>query len=127
MGYVVVRWRLSALVIVFCLAAVACGEGGDDEAAADDDSPPDDDDNDDDNDDDAVDADWYKQTVFLEIFPRSYYDTDGDGIGDLRGLTAKLDYLAELGVGALWLTPIYPTPFVDSGYDVADYTAINPD
>ncbi len=71
--------------------------------------------------------DWYKHVVFYEIWVRSFNDTNGDGIGDLRGVTEKLDYLADLGVGALWLTPYYPTPYFDSGYDVADYLAINPE
>ena len=71
--------------------------------------------------------DWYKHVVFYEIWVRSFNDTNGDGIGDLRGITEKLDYLADLGVGALWLTPYYPTPYFDSGYDVADYLAINPE
>jgi len=104
------------------------GQADDDDDAIDDDAP-DDDAADDDapDDDDAGDADWYRRVVFMEIFVRSYADSDGDGIGDLPGLTAKLPYLAELGIGALWLPPLYPTPFVDSGYDVADYTAINPD
>ncbi|HPQ71831.1 MAG TPA: alpha-amylase family glycosyl hydrolase [bacterium] len=126
-------------LLVFAVVLLASGCGGDDDPStssgqADDDNdtgddPADDDADDDDvtDDDDSVDADWYRRVVFMEIFVRSYADSDGDGIGDLPGLTARLPYLAQLGVGALWLTPIYPTPFVDSGYDVADYTAINPD
>jgi alpha-glucosidase len=71
--------------------------------------------------------DAYRHSVFYEVFVRSYQDTNGDGLGDLQGLTSRLDYLKELGVDGLWLMPIMPTPFHDSGYDVADYTAINPD
>jgi alpha-glucosidase len=71
--------------------------------------------------------DWYRHAVFYEVYVRSFADSNGDGIGDLAGLTAKLDYLKGLGVDALWLMPIMPTPFADSGYDVADYRGINPD
>ena len=63
--------------------------------------------------------------VYYEIFVRSFYDSNGDGIGDLNGITAKLDYLKSLGVSGLWLTPINPSPSYH-GYDVTDYTAINP-
>ena len=73
------------------------------------------------------DPNWYRSAVFYEIFPRSFRDTNGDGIGDLKGIQEGLPYLADLGIGALWLTPIYPTPFHDSGYDVADYVSVNPD
>ncbi|NLH50923.1 MAG: DUF3459 domain-containing protein [Myxococcales bacterium] len=72
-------------------------------------------------------GEWWRRAVFLEVFVRSYYDSNGDGIGDLPGLTEKLPYLSDLGIGALWLMPIYPTRFEDSGYDVADYTDINPE
>lgn len=71
--------------------------------------------------------DWYRHAVFYEVYVRSFQDSDGDGIGDLPGLTSRLDELRALGVDALWLMPIMPTPFFDSGYDVADYEAINPD
>lgn len=70
---------------------------------------------------------WYRHAVFYEVYVRSFQDSDGDGIGDLRGLESRLDYLKELGVDALWLMPILETPFFDSGYDVADYLAVNPD
>jgi alpha-glucosidase len=73
------------------------------------------------------DANWYRHAVFYEVYVRSFQDSDGDGKGDLKGLTAHLDDLKALGVDALWLMPIMPTPFVDSGYDIADYQAINPD
>ncbi|MDE3088461.1 MAG: alpha-glucosidase C-terminal domain-containing protein [Chloroflexota bacterium] len=69
---------------------------------------------------------WFRDVVLYEIFPRSFYDSNGDGIGDLKGITAKLDYIAGLGVGAIWLTPIFASPSYH-GYDTADYYKINPD
>src|SRR5215468_1548115 len=69
---------------------------------------------------------WYKDSVIYEAHVRAFYDSDGDGIGDFRGLTEKLDYLQELGVTALWLLPFYPSPLKDDGYDISDYTGINP-
>jgi len=69
---------------------------------------------------------WWKHAVFYEIYPRSFQDSNGDGIGDLNGITQRLDYLQSLGIDAIWLTPIYPSPQVDFGYDVSDYTAIDP-
>jgi glycosidase len=71
--------------------------------------------------------DWYRHAVFYELSVRSFQDSDGDGIGDFPGLTSRLGYLKELGVGAVWLMPMMPTPFKDSGYDVADYLAVDPD
>ncbi len=68
---------------------------------------------------------WWRQAIFYEIFVRSFYDTNGDGIGDLNGVTAKLDYLAGLGINAIWLMPVNPSPSYH-GYDVTDYYAINP-
>ena len=70
--------------------------------------------------------DWYRHAVFYEVNVRSFQDSNGDGIGDLAGLTSRLDYLKELGIDALWLMPIFPTGFKDSGYDIADYRAIDP-
>jgi alpha-glucosidase len=70
--------------------------------------------------------DWWKNAVIYEIYPRSFQDSNGDGIGDLNGITARLDYLKELGVDAIWLTPIYPSPQVDFGYDISDYENIDP-
>ena len=64
---------------------------------------------------------WYKDAVFYEVFVRAFADSNGDGIGDLAGLTAKLDYLQWLGVDAVWMLPIFPSPLRDDGYDVADY------
>ncbi len=69
---------------------------------------------------------WWRNAVFYEIYPRSYQDTNKDGIGDLKGITQRLDYLHDLGVDAIWLTPIYPSPQVDFGYDISDYEAIDP-
>lgn len=70
--------------------------------------------------------DWYRHAVFYEVNVRSFTDTNGDGIGDLPGLTSRLDYLRGLGVDALWLMPIMPSPFKDSGYDISDYRGIDP-
>jgi len=69
---------------------------------------------------------WWKNGVVYQIYPRSFADGNGDGIGDLPGITGKLDYLADLGVDAIWLSPINPSPDVDFGYDVADYKGIDP-
>ena len=65
-------------------------------------------------------SDWWQGAVIYQIYPRSFLDTDGDGIGDLNGIRRKLDYVASLGVDAIWLSPIYPSPNDDFGYDVAD-------
>ena len=70
---------------------------------------------------------WWKEAVVYQIYPRSFADANGDGIGDLPGIIGKLDYLAELGVDVLWLNPIYPSPNDDNGYDIADYRGIHPD
>ena len=69
---------------------------------------------------------WWKHAVFYEIYPRSFQDSNGDGVGDINGITSRLDYLHDLGIGAIWITPMYPSPLVDFGYDVADYTALDP-
>ncbi|WP_263351104.1 glycoside hydrolase family 13 protein [Acidicapsa acidisoli] len=69
---------------------------------------------------------WWKNAVIYEIYPRSFQDSNGDGIGDLNGITAHLDYLQKLGVDAIWITPCYPSPQVDFGYDISDYEAIDP-
>ncbi|MFA5449339.1 MAG: alpha-glucosidase [Clostridia bacterium] len=70
---------------------------------------------------------WYKDAVFYQIYPRSFKDSNGDGIGDIRGIIEKLDYLQELGITAVWLSPVYATPNDDNGYDISDYTSINPE
>jgi maltose alpha-D-glucosyltransferase/alpha-amylase len=69
---------------------------------------------------------WYQDAVIYELHVRSFFDSDGDGVGDFRGLTEKLDYLQDLGVTALWLLPFYPSPLKDDGYDISNYTAVNP-
>jgi maltose alpha-D-glucosyltransferase/alpha-amylase len=71
-------------------------------------------------------SDWYKDAVIYELRVRSFHDSNGDGIGDLRGLIQKLDYLKDLGVSALWLLPMYPSPLRDDGYDIADYVSVHP-
>ncbi len=70
---------------------------------------------------------WYKDAIIYELRTRSFFDSNDDGIGDLRGLTSKLDYLQDLGVSALWLLPFYPSPGRDDGYDISDYTDVHPD
>ncbi len=67
---------------------------------------------------------WFKNAVFYEVYARAYRDSDGDGNGDLRGLTQKLDYLQDLGVNCIWLLPIYPSPLRDDGYDIADFYGV---
>ena len=77
----------------------------------------------------AVDAEghqWWQHAVFYEIYPRSFADSNNDGVGDLKGITSKLDYLKDLGVDAIWITPCFPSPQVDFGYDVSDYEDIDP-
>jgi alpha-glucosidase len=69
---------------------------------------------------------WWQHSVIYEIYPRSFQDSNGDGIGDLKGIIARLDYLVGLGIDAIWITPIYPSPMADFGYDVANYCEIDP-
>ena len=69
---------------------------------------------------------WWRHAVIYEIYPRSFQDSNGDGTGDLNGITQRLDYLEQLGVDAIWIAPIYPSPQVDFGYDISDYEGIDP-
>ncbi len=69
---------------------------------------------------------WWQKAVLYQIYPRSFMDSDGDGIGDLAGIISRLDYLAWLGIDAIWLSPIFPSPMADFGYDISDYTGIHP-
>jgi alpha-glucosidase len=71
--------------------------------------------------------DWWRDAVLYQIYPRSFADTNGDGVGDLRGITEHLDYVARLGVDGVWLSPIHPSPNADWGYDVADYEGVHPE
>jgi oligo-1,6-glucosidase len=70
---------------------------------------------------------WWKEAVVYQVYPRSFQDTTGSGVGDLNGITQRLDYLQELGIDVIWLSPIYQSPGVDNGYDISDYQAINPE
>src|SRR5450631_2807938 len=77
----------------------------------------------------SVDAEghqWWQHTVFYEIYPRSFADNNNDGIGDLKGITSKMGYLQDLGVDSIWISPCFPSPQVDFGYDVSDYENIDP-
>ena len=69
---------------------------------------------------------WWQKTIAYEIYVKSFKDSDGDGIGDLNGITSELDHLKDMGVGAIWLTPCYVSPQADNGYDIADYYIIDP-
>lgn len=70
---------------------------------------------------------WWKKAVFYQVYPRSFQDSNGDGIGDIQGIINRLDYLQDLGIGAIWLSPVYQSPNYDNGYDISDYQAINPE
>lgn len=70
---------------------------------------------------------WWKEAVFYQVYPRTFMDSNGDGTGDLQGIISKLDYLKDLGINALWLSPIYDSPMADNGYDIRDYRKINPE
>ncbi len=70
---------------------------------------------------------WWKDKIVYQIYPKSFYDSNGDGIGDLRGVILKLDYIRKLGIDLIWLSPVYPSPFVDQGYDISDYYSIGKD
>src|SRR4030081_826536 len=67
---------------------------------------------------------WWKESVVYQVYPRSFKDSNGDGIGDLRGMISKLDYLASLGIDVVWLNPVYQSPNDDNGYDISDYRDI---
>ena len=70
--------------------------------------------------------DWWRGAVVYQVYPRSFNDSNADGIGDIKGITAKLDYIASLGVDAVWLSPFFTSPMVDFGYDVSDYKNVDP-
>ena len=70
---------------------------------------------------------WWQSTTVYQIYPRSFADSDGDGMGDIPGIIGKLDYLQRLGIGVIWLSPIFASPMADNGYDIADYQAIAPE
>lgn len=74
----------------------------------------------------VIKTDWYKKAIFYQIYPRSFLDTNGDGLGDIKGIISKIPYLASLGINAVWLSPLYDSPQVDNGYDIADYCNIYP-
>ena len=74
----------------------------------------------------AVNVNWYKNAIVYQIYPRSFKDSNGDGIGDLNGITSKLEHIKDIGATALWLSPIYKSPQVDFGYDISNFTDIEP-
>ena len=69
---------------------------------------------------------WWQNAVVYQIYPRSFQDSNGDGIGDIQGIIQRLDYLADLGIDAMWLSPVYRSPQDDNGYDISDYQDIDP-
>ncbi|NLI52528.1 MAG: hypothetical protein GX377_04115, partial [Erysipelotrichaceae bacterium] len=70
---------------------------------------------------------WWHERIFYQIYPRSFKDTNGDGVGDIPGIISKLPYLKSLNVGAIWISPLYASPNFDNGYDISDYKAIHPE
>src|SRR6266513_3086135 len=70
---------------------------------------------------------WWKEAIVYQVYPRSFKDANGDGIGDLKGIISKLDYIKNLGIDVVWLNPIFPSPNADNGYDISDYEAIMKD
>ena len=75
---------------------------------------------------DHIDRDWWRHGIFYQVYPRSFQDSNGDGVGDIRGVIQRLPYLRSLGIDAVWLSPIFPSPMADFGYDISDYTGIDP-
>jgi alpha-glucosidase len=73
-----------------------------------------------------TDAAWWKRAVIYQVYPRSFQDSNGDGVGDLNGIAQRLEHLTQLGIDAVWISPIFPSPMRDFGYDVSDYCAIDP-
>ena len=69
---------------------------------------------------------WWREAVIYQIYPRSFQDTNGDGVGDLAGVIRRLRYIEQLGVDAIWLSPVYPSPMADYGYDVSEYRDVDP-
>ncbi|MEO7224207.1 MAG: alpha-amylase family glycosyl hydrolase, partial [Devosia sp.] len=76
--------------------------------------------------DEVLDRDWWRGAVIYQIYPRSFQDHNGDGIGDLVGITERLDYVADLGVDGIWLSPFFTSPMRDFGYDVSNYRDVDP-
>ena len=72
------------------------------------------------------DENWWRDGIFYQIYPRSFQDTDGDGVGDLAGILKRLPYVKSLGIDAIWLSPVFRSPMADFGYDISDYTGIDP-
>jgi alpha-glucosidase len=70
---------------------------------------------------------WWQKEVIYQIYPKSFYDSNNDGIGDIKGITQKLDYLKSLGITMVWICPIYQSPMADNGYDISDYYQLNPE
>jgi alpha-glucosidase len=105
--------RLRTLVLAFCMAATGLAAQTTVVASGSLPSP-------------TIDDTWWKHAVIYEIYPRSFQDSNGDGIGDLNGITQRLDYLQALGVDAIWISPMYPSPQVDFGYDISDYENVDP-
>ncbi|MBR0692213.1 alpha-amylase family glycosyl hydrolase [Bradyrhizobium lablabi] len=75
---------------------------------------------------DERDGDWWRHGIFYQVYPRSFQDSNGDGVGDIRGIIERLPYLTRLGVDAIWLSPVFPSPMADFGYDISDYTGVDP-
>ena len=73
-----------------------------------------------------TDRPWWEDAVLYQVYPRSFQDTNGDGIGDLEGIRQRLDHFVDLGIDGVWISPIYPSPMADYGYDVSDYCGIDP-